>query len=191
MTAQLTWYVARASGLVAWALASAAVIWGLALSSRIAGRRPPAGWLADLHRFLGGLAVVFTGVHVVALLADSTVEFDVVDVLVPFATQWRPAAVAWGVVAGHLLVAVEVTSLLRRRVPTRWWRAIHRSSFAVFAAGTIHLLAAGADAATTPVRAMVLAAVTLVVFLTAVRVLQPSRRPPRRVPRPNAAVPGR
>jgi hypothetical protein len=27
-------------------------------------RRVQAGWLLDLHRFLGGAALVFTGVHV-------------------------------------------------------------------------------------------------------------------------------
>lgn len=176
MNAQMTWYIARAAGLVAWALTTAAVIWGLALSTRIAGRRPPPAWLADLHRFLGGLAVTFTAVHVVALLADDWVQFDVVDVLVPFAAQWRPSAVAWGVVALYLLAAVELTSLLRRRVPTRWWRAIHLASLPLFAAGTVHLLAAGTDAAAPWVRAAVLLAVTTVVYLTAARVLSPPRR---------------
>lgn len=96
MNSQLAWYVARAAGLVAWALMAAAVVWGLALSTRIAGRRPSLAWLRDLHRYIGGLEVVFTGVHVLALLADRWVQFDVVDVFVPFASQWRPSAVARG-----------------------------------------------------------------------------------------------
>lgn len=186
MSPQLAWYVARAAGLVAWALTAAAVIWGLLLSTRITGRRPAPAWLADLHRYLGGLAVTFTTVHVCALLADTWVQFDAVDVLIPFASQWRPDAVAWGVVALYLLAAVEVTSLLRRRLPTRWWRVIHLSSFALFVAGTVHLLAAGTDAANPWLRALVVATVTTVVYLTAVRLLEPRRRrarsahPPRR-----------
>ena len=47
---------------------------------------------------------------------------DALDLLVPGASQWRPTAVAWGVIALYLLLAVEVTSLLKRRVPTRLWR---------------------------------------------------------------------
>jgi predicted ferric reductase len=192
MSPQLAWYVARAAGLVAWALTAAAVIWGLLLSTRITGRRPAPAWLADLHRYLGGLAVTFTTVHIGALLADTWVQFDVVDVLIPFASQWRPAAVAWGVVAMYLLAAVEITSLLRRRLPTRWWRAIHLSSFALLVAGTIHLLAAGTDAASPWLRALVAVTVTTTVYLTAVRLLAPRRRrmrsphPPGRTAMPDA-----
>jgi predicted ferric reductase len=178
MNAQLAWHVARAAGLVAWALSTAAVLWGLLLSTRITGRRPPPSWLADLHRYLGGLTVTFTAIHVAALLADTWVPFDVADILVPFASEWRPSAVAWGVVALYLLLAVEVTSLLRRRVPTRWWTAVHRSSFALFAAGTLHLLTAGTDATNPAVLVMVAVAVAAVVYLTAVRALSPRRRRP-------------
>jgi hypothetical protein len=60
----LTWYITRASGIVAWALLSASVLWGLAVSTKMGNRRVQAGWLLDLHRFLGGAALVFTGVHV-------------------------------------------------------------------------------------------------------------------------------
>ena len=66
MTTQLWWYVARAGGLVSWALLAATVLWGLSLSSKVFGRRPRPAWLLDLHRYLGGLAVVFVGVHVAA-----------------------------------------------------------------------------------------------------------------------------
>ena len=36
-TDELLWYTARASGLVAWALLSAGVLWGLALSTKVLG----------------------------------------------------------------------------------------------------------------------------------------------------------
>lgn len=176
MSPQLAWHVARAAGLVAWTLTAAAVIWGLLLSTRVAGRRPPPAWLADLHRFLGGLAVTFTAVHIGALLADTRVHFDIVDIVVPFASQWRPAAVAWGVVAMYLLAAVEITSLLRRRLSTRSWRTVHLSSFALFVVGTVHLLTAGTDATNLWLQAAVTVAVTAVVYLTSVRVLTPRRR---------------
>ena len=71
MSSQVFWFAARASGIVAWALAAGSVVWGLALSTRVLGGRPRPAWLFDLHRFLGGLALVFVGVHVLAVLADS------------------------------------------------------------------------------------------------------------------------
>ena len=125
MSGQLPWYVARASGLVGWALLAAATLWGLALSTKIFGKRPRPNWILDLHRMLGALALVFTGVHVSAILADQYVHFGLVDVLVPFASKWRAGAVAWGVVGMYLLVAVELTSLLRARIPKTLWRRVH------------------------------------------------------------------
>ena len=71
---QLFWYTARAGGIVAWALLGASVIWGLWLSGRVRplGARP--AWILDLHRFLGGLATIFVGVHVASILLDSYTE---------------------------------------------------------------------------------------------------------------------
>src|SRR5437868_4440829 len=146
MTSQITWYAARAAGIVAWALAAAGVVWGLALSTRALGRKPRPAWLFDLHRFLGGLALTFTGVHVGAILLDTYVHFSLVNVLVPFTGTWHPVAVAWGITAFYLLIAVELTSLARGRISKRLWRRVHVGSFALFAASTVHALTAGTDA---------------------------------------------
>ena len=129
MNPQLWWQVARAGGLVAYGLLAASTIWGLAVSTRLLGRWPAPGWTLDLHRYLGGLAVAFTGIHLAALLLDSYIQFDLLDLLVPLASTWRPGAVAWGVVALYLLVAVQATSLARRRLPHRLWRRVHLAAF--------------------------------------------------------------
>ena len=70
------WYATRSAGIVAWVLLALSVLWGLALSTKVFGKRPRPNWLLDLHRFLGGLAVVFTAVHVVAIVFDSFVSFS-------------------------------------------------------------------------------------------------------------------
>jgi hypothetical protein len=145
VTTKLVWYVARSSGLVTWALVAASVLWGLALSTRALGRRPRPAWLLDLHRFLGGAALVFTAIHVGSIVLDSYVHFGIVDVLVPFTGTWHPVAVAWGIVSLYLLLAVEATSLLRARLPKRVWRATHFLSFPLFAMATIHGMTAGTD----------------------------------------------
>ena len=139
------WYVARSSGIVAWALAALSVLWGLFLSTKVLARAARPNWLLDLHRFLGGLTVVFVGVHLVGLLFDPWIGFGPLQLLVPFTSDWKPVAVAWGVVAMYLLLAVEITSLLRNRIPKRWWRGVHFASYAVYVLGTVHLLNAGTD----------------------------------------------
>jgi DMSO/TMAO reductase YedYZ heme-binding membrane subunit len=142
---QVWWHLARASGLVAWALVTASVVWGLVLAGRLTGKSPTPRWNLDLHRFLGGLAVTFTVVHILGLVADSYVHIGWSDVLVPFASSWKPGAVAWGVVGLYLIAAVETTSLLMRRLPRRLWRAVHSTSFGLFGVATVHAFTAGTD----------------------------------------------
>ncbi len=197
MTSQLWWYVARAGGLVSWALLAATALFGLALSSKVFGRRPRPAWLLDLHRSLGGLAVVFVGVHVVAIMLDTYVSFGPADVLVPFASSWHPGAVAWGIVAVYLLVAVEVTSLLRSKLPPKLWRRLHSLSFPLFVFATIHALTAGTDRNTAVMQASVVAVCAAVVALVAFRAKPGTRgttrplRPRAPAPRPGATPPGR
>jgi len=170
---QLPWYVARASGLVGWALLTASVLWGLLLSTKVLGKRPRPNWLLDLHRYLGGLATIFVLVHVGALLIDSYVKFSLVQVLVPFAASWKPTAVAWGVVGFYLLVAVELTSLVRNRLSKRVWRAVHLASFPLFLLATIHGFTAGTDGHTWLFEAAAVASLMGVSGLTAWRLTAP------------------
>jgi predicted ferric reductase len=170
MSSQLPWHVARAGGIVAWALVATSVIWGLALSTRALGRRPRPAWLFDLHRFLGGLAVAFTAVHVLAVLADSYVDLGLVNVVVPLTGNWHPLAVAWGIVGLYLLLAVELTSLAMSRLPRRLWRRVHMASFLVFATTSVHALAAGTDRRSPAFLVAVALACGVVALLAAVRV---------------------
>lgn len=169
MNNQLWWYIARSGGIVAWALLAASVMWGLALSTKVLRGRPRPNWILDLHRFLGGCALVFTGVHVLSLVLDSYVHFGFVEILVPFASAWHPAAVAWGVVAMYLLVAVELTSLARRRISKRLWRSTHYVSFPLFFLSTVHALSAGSDRAVVLLRATILVATALIALMVFIR----------------------
>ena len=135
---------ARAGGIVSWALATLAVIGGLQLSTRLL-RKPAPAWTLDVHRFLAGLAVAFLGVHLLGLALDRFIGFGPADFFVPFASNYKPAALALGVVAMYLLLAVEITSLLMRHMPRHRWHAIHLTSYVVFVIATVHGLTAGTD----------------------------------------------
>jgi DMSO/TMAO reductase YedYZ heme-binding membrane subunit len=176
MNPHVWWYVARATGIVAWVLAVAAVLWGLALSTRAAGRKPGAPWLLDLHRHLAGLSVLFVGAHVGALVADNYTHFRLVDLVVPFASTWKPGAVALGVVAMWFLVAVELTSLARRRLSTGAWRSIHLTSYVAAVASTAHMVAAGSDAMHPALRFGPAIAVGAAAFFLTYRAVAPRRR---------------
>jgi DMSO/TMAO reductase YedYZ heme-binding membrane subunit len=169
VSSQLWWWLARASGLVAWAATAAAVIWGLALSSKIVRRRRIPAWLLDLHRYLGTLTLVFVGVHLAALAADSYTFFGFRELFVPMASQWKPAAVLWGIVAFYLMLLVMVTSWMMRRLPRKLWHSIHLLSFAIFASGTVHGVLAGTDGQRTSVQVAALAVMAVMLFLVLFR----------------------
>lgn len=178
---QVWWYAARAGGIVSWGLLAASMLWGLALSTRFFrqsafGNRPRPNWLLDMHQWLGTLTMVFIGVHVSSLMLDTYTQFGVTDILVPFASDWDPAAVAWGVVAFWMLLAVESTALARRWLPKKVWRRVHYLSFPVFVLSTIHGVAAGTDATTTFAVATTVVVVAVVALLSFVRLDQAVRQ---------------
>ncbi|MEZ5380739.1 MAG: ferric reductase-like transmembrane domain-containing protein [Microthrixaceae bacterium] len=173
MNSQIWWFTARAGGIVGWAILAASTIWGLALSAKATRRvGPRPAWLLDLHRYLGGLGVIFTAVHVAAIVADSYVHIGLVNLLVPFTGDWHPIAVGWGVIAAYLLVAVEATSLARKHLPKRLWRLTHFAAFPLFGLATVHGLTAGTDATSPALRIAMAASVLVVLGLTSLRIRQ-------------------
>jgi predicted ferric reductase len=188
VTQKIVWYTIRASGVVTWMLVTASVLWGLLLSSR-STRRPRPAWVLDLHRFIAGLSFAFLVVHVGGLLVDSYIGFSPAALVVLFASHWRPAAVAWGIVAFDVLVVVEITSLLMTRLSRRLWHVVHLGSFIVFATATVHGLTAGTDAAKPVSRMFAIASITAVTMLTAFRIVARARRRPRRARVRAATVP--
>ena len=183
MSSQVWWYVARSSGIVAAGLVTVSVVWGLLLSTRLLQRRPSPKWLLDLHRHLGGLAVVFTGFHLAGLVADSYVHFDLVGLFVPMASEWKPGPVAWGIVALYLLAAVEITSLMAKHLTRKVWHGIHLLSYVLFWMISIHGATAGTDAASPWYVAGSVLSIVVVLSLTLYRVLAGKRSIAVRAPR--------
>jgi DMSO/TMAO reductase YedYZ heme-binding membrane subunit len=175
------WYVSRATGFVSWTLLAVSVLWGLFATNKTLARSTAPAWVLDLHRHVGGLAVVFVAVHVAVLPLDTYTDWGWSDLFVPMTARWHPLAIAFGIVALYLLLAVEVTSLLQRRMPREWWRRVHILSFPLYVVASIHLLAAGTDAANQIAQGLVIVASTLIAFLTGVRLLGVAS--PRAAPR--------
>ncbi|MCB0992663.1 MAG: ferric reductase-like transmembrane domain-containing protein [Acidimicrobiales bacterium] len=186
MSEQIWWYVARSGGIVAWGLLALSMCWGLMVSTRAANSAASPKNILGMHRYWSLLSVVFTGVHIAGLVADNYVTFGWAEVLVPWASEWQPTPVAWGVIGFYLLVAIEVTSLLMRRMPRPMWGAIHRMSFALFVFATLHGIQAGTDISNVWYRLALLAAINIVAFLTVLTLLAKGRRAADKVPAPAA-----
>jgi DMSO/TMAO reductase YedYZ heme-binding membrane subunit len=171
------WWISRATGIVAWAVLTLSVIWGLSLTTRLLGKFPKPAWMLDLHRHFAALATVLVGVHVGSLMLDGYARFSLGDILIPMHTPWKPGPVAWGVVGLYLLLAVQGTSLAKKRMPLKLWRALHFLSYPLWAVATAHFITAGTDAYSQPFAYVVIGTTVLISALTLGRVLSP--RPAR------------
>jgi len=140
----VVWYTARSAGIVAYLLLTSSVVLGLLLSTR-AKLSWPRFAVQDVHRFLSQLTAIFIVIHGGALLLDQVVPFSLRQELVPFASSYRPFAVALGIVSAELLAAVGITNALRDRLPYSVWRRFHVLTLVVWVGTTGHLLLAGTD----------------------------------------------
>lgn len=186
MNPQFWWYLTRSSGIVAWLLLTASVIWGILLSTKAFPNQRRPAWLLALHRWLAGLTLSFLGIHLVALVADSYVSFGLADLTVPYASDWKPGAVALGVLGMWLLVAVQLTSLAMRRLPRRFWRVVHLTSYIAFWLTSMHAAFAGTDTTSWLYRSGAVASILAVAWALMYRVA--SRRAVRRAERASVAI---
>jgi len=174
----VTWYAARAGGMLAFALLSSSVVVGLLMSSRERMKHWPRFAVEDVHRFLGLLAGLFLVLHAGALLVDGYLPFSLGNLVIPGTAPYRPLAVALGIVGAELLAALALTNRYRKRLPPRFWRRAHYLNFAVWALALGHGLAAGTDSTTLWALAIYVVSASLVVGLTARRVLRALPAPP-------------
>lgn len=175
MNEQVWWYLSRSSGIVAMALLVASVVWGVLLATRALKPHDRPAWLLDLHRWLGGMALVMTGLHMLGLVLDGWVSFGFAELFVPGASPYRPLAVALGVVSMYVMVAVQASAYMRRRLPARVWRGIHVSSYGVIWTATIHAGMAGSDTVNRAYRVLALLLTMIAVAATVIRVVAPAR----------------
>jgi predicted ferric reductase len=165
------WYLTRASGIVATALAVGSLVLGAFFSARNTGTRRPAAWWLDLHNYLGGLALVLTGVHVLASLLDPDSGIGIVQVLVPGTSDVANWAVTWGVLATYTFVIAVFTSWPRRRFSRRTWRVLHLTSVAGVALAGLHGFQMGSDSTATVFEAGLVLAAAFVVYAVVLRAI--------------------
>ncbi len=172
MSEQIWWYLSRSSGIVAWLLLAASCLWGVLMVTRMLKPADRPAWMLDLHRWLGALAVVTTGIHLGALVADNYVHFGWTEILVPQASEWKTFPVTLGVVAFYFLVLVEASSLMIKKLPRAVWHGVHLTAYISFVLATAHGVYAGTDRGNLFFVVLGSGAVFIVAFATLARYLQ-------------------
>jgi sulfoxide reductase heme-binding subunit YedZ len=142
----LMWYLTRSTGIVATMLAAASLVWGFLFSARATGRRLRPNWWLDLHNWLGGLALAFVGIHIVASVLYRDSGIGLLQVFVPGTANVNAWAIGWGVLATYLFAVAVFTTWPRRWRNRRWWRILHLGSVIGVALALLHGYQSGTDA---------------------------------------------
>jgi sulfoxide reductase heme-binding subunit YedZ len=165
------WYLTRATGAVALLLLTVSVVLGILDSVRFsAGSRWPRFAIDSLHRDTSLLVIVLIVVHVITAVLDGFAPLKLTDGIIPFATAYRPLWMALGTLSFDILIALVVTSLLRRRLGYRTWRGIHWLAYASWPVAVLHGLGTGTDVKSWWMLALTIACVAAVSIAVLVRV---------------------
>ncbi|WP_416986445.1 ferric reductase-like transmembrane domain-containing protein [Streptomyces sp. T028] len=181
MTSETLWYANRATGAVSLVLFTLVVLLGIAVRLRTRVPGLPRFGTMSLHRTLSLSATAFLALHITTAIVDSYVNITVVDVLIPFVSDYQPLWLGLGTVAFDLMLAVVITSLLRERIGHRAWRTLHWLAYASWPVALIHGIGIGTDTGTDWMTWLTIACVATVVTAGGAR-LAHAARAARRTP---------
>lgn len=140
------WYLARASGFVAYLVMWLSVALGLIISNKMARLWNGGPTAVDLHQFTTWLAVGLTIFHALILLGDNYIKSTPDQVILPFGyVNYKPEWVGVGQIAFYLAVIVAASFYFRKHMGYRAWRTLHYASFVVYLLITVHGVFAGTD----------------------------------------------
>jgi sulfoxide reductase heme-binding subunit YedZ len=163
----ITWYITRSSGMMAYLLLWLSTAWGLAIPSKVIDRLLHRSFTFDFHQVISLLSLGFLGLHIFILMADQFLPFSLAQILVPFISPYRPFWVGIGVLATYISILVTATFYLRQRIGLKTFRIIHLTSFIGYLGATIHGIASGTDSALPVAMLMYIGTFLVIVFLTA------------------------
>jgi hypothetical protein len=169
----VTWDIARAGGFTAFGLLTFSVAIGLALTLHLQSPRWPRLINSELHNFLTLLALIFTGIHVLAVWVDPFTSFGWNEVFIPFASHYRPLWMALGIVAFYLGIAIAISTWLRPHIGYKLWRNLHMFTLLLYALVVVHGIATGSDTRTVWGAAIYALSVLLIGMLLWMRLRKP------------------
>lgn len=165
-----SWQLTRAAGAVSLVLLTGTLLLGILNWSRFTAPSWPRALTTGVHRGISLLAVTFVAIHVATSVIDGYAPIALVDAVVPFVSAYRPLWLGLGALAFDLLLALVITSLLRRRLPPRAWRSVHWLSYACWPVALVHGLGTGTDARSAWLEAVAVACFAAVAGALAVRI---------------------
>ena len=145
MPNSVLWYTTRGAGAITLVLLTAVLVLGVLSSVRAQSDSWPRFLTAGLHRNLALMTLVFLALHIITAVVDPFTDLGLMAAVIPFSSYYRTFWLGLGVIAFELLVAVVVTSLLRKVIGLKAWRAVHWMTYASWPVAVIHGFGTGTD----------------------------------------------
>ena len=166
------WYLARGTGVVSLLLLTASVVLGVLGPLRYTASRWPRFAIDSLHRDVSLLVVAVLVVHIAASVLDGFVPIRVIDAVIPFLSPYRPLWLGLGALAFDLILALIITSLLRRRLGYAAWRWVHWLAYVSWPVAVFHGLGTGTDTKQWWMLLLTVACVAAVVVAVGARIIR-------------------
>ena len=145
MSSEALWALGRGNGIVALAFMTLSVVLGVGVRSGRPLFTLPRFGIADVHRFVALAATLLVALHMGLLFMDPYAKLRLIDFVVPFLGTYRPIWQGLGTVAFDVLIVVIITSLLRRRLGLRIFRAVHWTTYLLWPIAMAHAIGNGTD----------------------------------------------
>ncbi len=182
-SSHILWYLTRGTGVVALVLLTITVALGIANQMRLQSARVPRFVIDSVHRSASLLAVSFVLVHIATTVLDNYVSISLINAVLPFSGTYKPFWLGLGAISFDLLIAVALTSMLRRHIGHRAWRATHWLAYLSWPVALVHGIGIGSDRHAHWMLALTAACVLIVLAAVVARISQGSS-PPAPQPRP-------
>ncbi len=169
ITDKTPWHFSRSAGTVAYLLLAGSTIWGLLLTTKLLKESVPAALSLAIHNILSWLAILFAGMHALALLGDSFYSYSLADLTVPFVGPYRPIWVGLGIVSFYLVIITSISFYFRKQMGKKLWRQLHYATFVAYVLVTVHGIVAGTDTGNFGMQVLYWTSAMMVLFLTIYR----------------------
>ncbi|MCL4394148.1 MAG: ferric reductase-like transmembrane domain-containing protein [Chloroflexi bacterium] len=173
------WYLARATGVIAYVLLWISMAFGLTIKNKMARVWPGGPLAVDLHQFASLFALALSLFHALVLLGDRYMNYTPAQILIPFTNPTLTFWTGLGQLSFYIMLPVAFSFYARQRIGFKTWRTIHYASFAIYLLVTLHGIFSGTDTTTPGMMGLYALTVFATYFLTVFRILVSVR-----VPRP-------
>lgn len=173
------WYLTRTSALIGFFLLYLSIFFGIAIRNPLLRKIISPIYSLDIHGWISLQALLFALLHGVSFLFDKFLAFNWANIFVPFfplsesaiKVGVEPIYLAMGVASFYLMLALIVSSYLRKFINFRVWRFIHFFNLVLWIFVILHALQLGTDMKNVIVRNIFIYANAFLMLLFAINLI--------------------